>query len=520
MEYERALFGLYDRALDGIRLDNPLIGRQSSTRPSRVCDVILSSLLCLGLCIIATTVLLHVNYVDKAGCLEDAVLLAADRAGVLLPPLEKNATNVDNSVELPCGRRLPGDVILGINTGGITQLQYERGVTDGIYNASDFAPVWTFSFDPAVLLLQDRTRQNHDFTTVNVTLHGGTCFGNSLPGALLNVIGYDTVIINQIMFTFRSRGLLKKSNGDEWWWGTGSIPPRHGYNILDRFVLKTAVAFKSVIAFIVESTVTALIVRIIMTSGVAIMYPLFNVLEAVGLVGSDRRILALSYPWLGIPVSYLQGQGRSSTSFICGHLMSVVVYYSMYNACQIAWSEWLYDKSISIALEVWLFGVVLVWEYFSLLFVRSSLAIIFFPRLTALYFVLFHCYFYYYAYGFLALAAAAHWVLLLHAMLYTLIKLEVPALARGEVSFEHPRACHVSLPWPVFGAALPPSWSLFVPPNTRGAVNVYENIVPQFSPSLRRRRPAAPVDRSVNSQPEGGVTSPPNRINGADLEAG
>jgi hypothetical protein len=66
----------------------------------------------------------------------------------------------------------------------------------------------------------------------------------------------------------------------------------------------------------------------------------------------------------------------------------------------------------------------------SLLFVRSSAGTVFFPRLTALYFLAYHCYFYYYPRGFFGLAAAASFLLLLHAMLYSITALEVPALSR------------------------------------------------------------------------------------------
>jgi hypothetical protein len=43
------------------------------------------------------------------------------------------------------------------------------------------------------------------------------------------------------------------------------------------------------------------------------------------------------------------------------------------------------------------------------------------------------------------------------------------------VSFEHPRARYYELPYPAWGAALPPAWTLFIPPNGR-VRGVYDEI--------------------------------------------
>ena len=45
----------------------------------------------------------------------------------------------------------------------------------------------------------------------------------------------------------------------------------------------------------------------------------------------------------------------------------------MYEACQAAWSVVLYAKSIPEALPVWIYGFAMIWEYFSMVFVRSAL---------------------------------------------------------------------------------------------------------------------------------------------------
>ena len=56
-------------------------------------------------------------------------------------------------------------------------------------------------------------------------------------------------------------------------------------------------------------------------------------------------------------------------------------------------------------LQVWLYGMVMLWEYFSLIFVRARSSIVFFSRTAALSFLAFHVYFYHFQMGFFALAA-------------------------------------------------------------------------------------------------------------------
>ncbi|CAM9607773.1 unnamed protein product, partial [Discosporangium mesarthrocarpum] len=83
--------------------------------------------------------------------------------------------------------------------------------------------------------------------------------------------------------------------------------------------------------------------------------------------------------------------------------------------------------------------MVMLWEYFSPIFVRSSANIRFFPRATAIYFVAFHTYFYNFPMGFFGLAAAVNLAMIMQCKVFALSQLEVPAFKRGEVSYDHPR---------------------------------------------------------------------------------
>lgn len=136
-------------------------------------------------------------------------------------------------------------------------------------------------------------------------------------------------------------------------------------------------------------------------------------------------------------------------------------------ACFSAWSVVLYAKSIPEALPVWIFGFAMIIEYFSMVFVRSALSVHFFPRVTLLYFVCYHAYFYSVPYGFFGVALIPLFFFIIHAMLYTIIGLEVPKSARGVLSVACPREVFNRLSWQAPSAAIPQEWTIFLPLNSR-----------------------------------------------------
>jgi hypothetical protein len=163
----------------------------------------------------------------------------------------------------------------------------------------------------------------------------------------------------------------------------------------------------------------------------------------------------------------------------------------MYEACQAAWSVVLYAKSIPEALPVWIYGLgksimiptsilmhtfltlhalytrtAMITEYFSMVFVRSAVSVHFFPRITLLYFLLYHFYFYSVSYGYFDLALIPLSLFMMHAMLFTVF-LEAPNAARGTISVECPREVFNKLSWTEWNAQLPSEWTIFLPLNSR-----------------------------------------------------
>jgi hypothetical protein len=102
-------------------------------------------------------------------------------------------------------------------------------------------------------------------------------------------------------------------------------------------------------------------------------------------------------------------------------------------------------------------------------------------RVVLLYFLLYHFYFYSFPYGFFDEMLLACFLLIVHAMIYVIIFLELPACRRGDVSYEQPRALYTDVGIPAWPAALPPSWSLFLAVNaqSRPSGDIYRESVPE-----------------------------------------
>ena len=102
-----------------------------------------------------------------------------------------------------------------------------------------------------------------------------------------------------------------------------------------------------------------------------------------------------------------------------------------------------------------------------MVFVRSALSVHFFPRVTFLYFFLYHVYFYSVPYGYFDVALIPLFLLMLHAMLYTILGLEAPNARGGVINVECPREVFNRLSWDEPVAALPAEWTMFLPLNSR-----------------------------------------------------
>jgi hypothetical protein len=192
---------------------------------------------------------------------------------------------------------------------------------------------------------------------------------------LSQVYGMDSIIINQLMYGIRdtdgsfTSGFVKSMQTQERWgwnkeqleafeqnsfmeWVTRKLgdevthvckrwiflcvfvfSPRH--RPLSQTQIFSGVLFMSTLAFFLITSVTSLIVRVLTSSGVVLMFPLFTFFRTMGLPGADERILALSYPWIGTARVAIANQNVHPQEHLVGaHCIKIVLYYVMYEACQ------------------------------------------------------------------------------------------------------------------------------------------------------------------------------------------
>ena len=86
-------------------------------------------------------------------------------------------------------------------------------------------------------------------------------------------------------------------------------------------------------------------------------------------------------------------------------------------------------------------------EVFSVVSVRTSHSVRYFPRVFFLYFCIFHFYFFSFPFGFSYVALFTAVLFLQHSFLFCWNNYEVPALTEGAVSAIRPRATSGAIPW-------------------------------------------------------------------------
>jgi len=374
-------------------------------------------------------------------------------------------------------------------------------------------PTYKFSSLEALLYVDDEFLWNHNISIVNITVTE-RCLSSGVDNVIANyftklaetlsqVYGIDAAIINQLMYgvrnvdgSYRDGFLLNMETEERWSWRREFMEyaePRSSEDpISGWFGMKIGVLFLSLLSFFLITSISALIVRILTSSGVVLMFPIFAWLRLLGVPGADDRILSLSYPWIGRARNVARLRNIYPEShLIFAHLAKIALFYVMYEASQAAWSVVLYGKSLPDGLPVWVYGFAMIWEYFSIIFVRSALSAFFFPRISLLYFLCFHFYVYSVPYGFFDCAFIPFFFMMLHAMLYSLLAFEIPAARRGATSLECPREVYSRISWPEWTASLPQEWTLFLPLNSRYIPLHDRNVI--LSPAVGNLSQESPV---------------------------
>ena len=174
-----------------------------------------------------------------------------------------------------------------------------------------------------------------------------------------------------------------------------------------------------------------------------------------------------------------------SSWYIAANLILLSILYLGYEGMQLIVSYVLYFqiKPIPGGLDIGITGLVLLWEYFAMLFLRSYKGIYFFPRACLAIFFLFHFYHSCFLYPFSGLALFICYLISAALMISTFLYMEVPSFYGQEVNTRQTRAVYNLIPFFSFFSSqndavdqgadrvphlLPPWYSLFFPLNTVG----------------------------------------------------
>lgn len=238
MEYEQALFRVYERCIEGLSDEDPRRPQRgcSSVRVCKACEV---SLAAASAFLLLVLVVLHQQFVGKPGCMPDALRsVVGDAAGDM---------------------KLLDDQVLQVVIAGSP---FYPPVTRPNASAAHFE----FATDPAMLQLSDRFRADHQVKTYNVTLDAATCFGSSVMQRLLPFGGTRIAVLNFVMYTFDGGAVKDTSTGEIWAWQEKHL---HPYKTIGEWIqYKFAVVMHLFFFFMFLSGVTALIVRMLISSGV------------------------------------------------------------------------------------------------------------------------------------------------------------------------------------------------------------------------------------------------------------
>ena len=480
---EQGLFRIYEKLLrsasgpPGASGSDDVRVRASALRRRRKLKSVATGVM-TGLAVLSTLTLIfiitgHSLFIGESSgrCFADSVAKAVARMPEN-PSMQLYSNSSENRDPGKTALILPLDVVLRVSISNGDEPQTDQGSNQQAKlstieigsGSSAFIAGYEFARKAAYISLNPSERKQHNVGILNVTL-GPKCLG---PVWVANFFGMDTVVINQLLWGLNTGGVLHNLESDEYWsWSPGLLesygPSRHGF--LNTLIRLSTGATLTVLAFFLISGVTAAIVRILLVSGVILVFPI--VLAALrfsdGAEQVGTTIISHAYPWIGYAMDELRSTGRPVWSFVFAHTARVIVYWTIYSACQAAWSSWFYGKSIPMGLHTALFGIFMILEYFSMIFVRAKLTIRHFPRIIAGYFCLYQAYFYSTLYGFYWQSLQLFLLLCSHAMCWFCFKVEVTSFQSGEISEERPRAYVVRLGEPRWAGSAPTTASLFHP---------------------------------------------------------
>ena len=437
--FEEGLWRVYERTLytiagpPGTIPENNVQARASRTRKQRrttkICTAILTITASIILLLLTFMFAAHLSFIGKGN------------GQCLVQKLQQvNYT-------------LPKDVVLRLRFGAT-----ESSIP------TEFVAEYEFSRLAAFVLLSEELRQQHIVQAINITLDH-TCITSP---TFASFVGHDTVIINQLLFGLQHGGVLHNLMTEETWnWSDEQIAKHTNRNVFDTIWNLMVLVANGTIGFMLITCLTSLLIRILLSSGVIFIYPVLYALGRCSTLNTNVAMIAnifrVAYPWLGGEIVELQRSRASVWPLVIAHSTRVLVYWCIYEASNITWNYWFYAKSLPEGMVDWAYGLFMLIEYFSMMFVRSEMTIKHYPRIIFSFYILYYSYFQATLYGLFYSNVLLFALLIFYVSCWFVFRCELPAFIHMELTEEVTRAYRNRMASPNWTGGIPSETSLFYP---------------------------------------------------------
>ncbi|CAM9250929.1 unnamed protein product [Discosporangium mesarthrocarpum] len=270
--------------------------------------------------------------------------------------------------------------------------------------------VYLYSLEKGFLMLRPDLREKHGIMTANVTISvDDSCIGGKVIQALIkDFVGYDTVVMNWLISLYGGQGFLYSVQNNELFNLNYAAEFLESTENLYKFlVFKVGVLFTTLFLFFTTTTLVSVTLR-----------------------ETQERMLKFTF--------LLQHHVRNRLPYaplVFTHVVESLVFVPIMVGILFFLFEFFSDQLLAFMV----LSVVWLCEVYSVISVRTTMCIRFFPQVFFLYFTLFHIYFFSFPFGFSYLALMTTVLFLEHSMLFFWNRYEVPALQSGTVSAAQPR---------------------------------------------------------------------------------
>lgn len=269
-------------------------------------------------------------------------------------------------------------------------------------------PVYVYAREKGYLYLSAKRKEEHGVKTLNVTLDSDDpCLA---PGQFLleAFVGYDTVILNNLVGTLGGKGHAYNKQTYELW-SLNYIVHEAGTMKMEAYILwKLEVAFRSILLFFVTTT----------------------------LVSFCMKHTQLHIFQFTIQMRHQSLQRSSLVPVVVSHLLESLVLILVMVGVLLCVAEFMPDKTISLLV------LFLMWatELFTLLAIRTHASLKYFPRFVMCCFLLFYVYMFSFPLGFHYIAFLCLSFSIEMLLLYFYIQHEMPAVRNGTINYSRTRA--------------------------------------------------------------------------------